>query len=178
MDVHDFVPEISPIQLPCKISLVPFRTLPHAAFLSPQPQRPKPLWPTACWIPIHDRLRSRFCDCVHISTSSFVPLQCSLPGAARFSHCSCRLLLQSLCSVPQPTRVCVWECLWGLGKEPKQVPMDEHTVRCTHTKDDYVLKKKYVFNGLTVTVRHSSLSWNLHWDGPLLARSTEDVGQR
>lgn len=34
MDVHDFVPEISPIQLPRKISFVPFRSLPHCATAS------------------------------------------------------------------------------------------------------------------------------------------------
>lgn len=83
MDVHDFVLEISAIQLPRKISLLPFRSLPLCASLSPPSHQPA--------IPLAHRMLNspcttasvhtaqHFCDSVRISPSSLVPLRPRLP---------------------------------------------------------------------------------------------------
>lgn len=85
MDVYDFVPEISAIQLPRKISLLPFRSLPLCASLSPPPSH-QPAVPLAgpphvefpcTTASVHTTQHS--CDSVRISPSSFVPLRPRLP---------------------------------------------------------------------------------------------------
>lgn len=123
MDVHDFVPEISAIQLPCKISLVPFRSLPHRASLSPRPQPP---------IPLAQRMlnsRARPPPFTFLRLRSYRPL-ILLPSALLSSWGGSIQPMQQQ-NVPEPDPVCV--CLW---KECYKVPVDAwmSTHRDAHTQ--------------------------------------------